>query len=105
MKIRLGKWEPVEAVLGQSTASHLLVKSKEEGSRYHVQLELGTRHRKDSLHNIGRDKARSIDCFAQYAVELIQKVQYCSDSGRVTYECWGHVGPWLCKEAKIKKER
>jgi hypothetical protein len=41
----------------------------------------------------------------QSAVEVIQKAQSCSDSGRVTCECWGPVGPWLCKEVNIKEER
>jgi hypothetical protein len=70
-----------------------------------VQLKLGTRHRKDSLHTTGRDRAESTGCSAQSAVEVIQKVQSCSDSGRVTGECWGPVGPWLWKKVKIKEER
>jgi hypothetical protein len=67
-----------------------------------VQLKLGTRHRKDSLHMIGRDRAESTGCSAQSAVEVIQKVQPCSDSGRVTCECWGPVGPWSCIKEESK---
>jgi hypothetical protein len=58
----------------------LSVKEKEEGSRYQVQLKLGTRHKKDSLHKIGRDKAESTCYSAQSVVEVIQEVQPCSDS-------------------------
>jgi hypothetical protein len=46
-----------------------------------VQLELGTRHRKDSLFTVGRDEAESIGCFVQSEVEVKQKVQFCSDLG------------------------
>jgi hypothetical protein len=70
-----------------------------------VHLKLGTRHRKYSLHKIGRDKAESTGCSTQSEVELKQKVQSCSDSRRVTCENWGPIGPWLCKEADIKEER
>jgi hypothetical protein len=62
---------------------------------YQVQLKLGTRHRKDSLHEEGRDRAESIGCSAQSEVKVKQKVQSCSDSGQVTGECWGPVGPWI----------
>jgi hypothetical protein len=81
-----------------------LDKRKEEGSRYQVQLKLGTRHKKDSLHKEGRDRAEIPGCSAQSEFEVKQKVQPCSDSRLVTGECWGHVGPWLWKEAKIKEE-
>jgi hypothetical protein len=69
-----------------------------------VQLKLGTRHRKDSLHKMGRDRAESTGCSTQSAVEVLQKAQYFSDSGRVTCECWGPVFPWLWKKEKIKEE-
>jgi hypothetical protein len=70
-----------------------------------VQLKLGTRHRKDSLHKEGRDRAESTGCSTQSEVEVKQKVQSCSDLGRVTCECWGPVGPWLWKKVNIKEER
>jgi hypothetical protein len=35
-----------------------------------VQLKLGTRHRKDSLHKEGRDRAESTGCSAQSEVEV-----------------------------------
>jgi hypothetical protein len=68
-----------------------------------VHLKLGTSHRKDSLHNMGRDRAERTGCFMQSTIEVIYKAQSCSDSGQVTCECWVHVGPWLCKEANIKE--
>jgi hypothetical protein len=40
-----------------------------------VQLKLGTRHRKDSLHKEGRDKEEITDYLAQYEDEEKQKVQ------------------------------
>jgi hypothetical protein len=85
------------------TTSYLaaLSKSKEEGSRYQVQLKLGTRHRKDSLHRRGRDREESTGCSVQSVVKVIQEVQPYSDSGQVTCECCGPIGPWSC----IKEER
>jgi hypothetical protein len=77
-----------------------LSKAEEEGSRYQVQLKLGTRHRKDSLHTVGRNREESTGCVVQSEVEVKQKVQIYSASGRVTGECWGPVGPWVW----IKKE-
>jgi hypothetical protein len=40
---------------------------------------------------------------AQTALRSLQSKYYgaSSDSGRVTCECWGPVGPWFC----IKEER
>jgi hypothetical protein len=70
MERRFGKWEQVEIVLRQSAALQLSIKEKEDGSRYQVQLKLGTRHRKDSLHKIGMERAESTDCFVQFEVEV-----------------------------------
>jgi hypothetical protein len=70
-----------------------------------VQLKLGTRHRKYSLHKIGRDIVESTSYFVQSSVKLKQKVHSCSDLGRVTGECWELVGPCICKEVNIKEER
>ena len=83
----------------------LSVKAKEKGYRYQVQLKLGTRHRKYNLHMVGRDRAESTVFSVQSAVEVIQKIQPCSDSGRVTSEFWGPVGPWLWNYVKIKEEK
>jgi hypothetical protein len=71
MERRLGKWELIEVVLRQPVALQLSVKVKEEGSRDQVQLKLGTRHRKESFHNIGRDIAESIGYSTQSVVEVI----------------------------------
>jgi hypothetical protein len=70
-----------------------------------VQLKLGTRHRKDSLHKEGRNRTERTGCSTQSEDEEKQKVQTSSASGRVTGECWGPVGPWLWKKEKIKEER
>jgi hypothetical protein len=40
----------------------------------------------------------------QPAVEVIQRAQPCSDLGRVTGECRGHVGPWLWIKEEIKDQ-
>jgi hypothetical protein len=40
-----------------------------------VQLKLGTRHRKDILHTVGRNREESTDCVAQSAAEEKKKVQ------------------------------
>jgi hypothetical protein len=55
MEGRFGEWKPVEIVLRQPVALQLSVKEKGKGSRYQVQLKLGTRHKKDSLHKEGRE--------------------------------------------------
>jgi hypothetical protein len=53
------------------TTSYLaaLDKREEEGSRYQVQLKLGTRRRKYSLHTVGRTTAERTDYVAQFVVE------------------------------------
>jgi hypothetical protein len=79
-----------------------LSKSKEEESRYQVQLKLGTRHRKYSLHRRGRDRLESTGCSVQSIVKAIPKVQPYSDSRRVTCDFWGHVGPWSCIKEESK---
>jgi hypothetical protein len=82
------------------------VKAKEEGSSYQVQLKLSTGHKKGSLHKMGEGgqskKNRLLHAFWS---QSIKEPQSCSNLGRVTCECWGPVGPWLCKEAKINEER
>jgi hypothetical protein len=71
------------------------MKEEGEGSRYQVQLKLGTRHIKDNLDTVGKDREESTGCFAQSEVKVEHKVQICSASGRVTGECWGRFGHWL----------
>jgi hypothetical protein len=56
MEGRFGEWELVEIVLQQLATSQLSVREEGEGSRYQVQLKLGTRHKKDSLHTMGKDR-------------------------------------------------
>jgi hypothetical protein len=41
-----------------------------EGSRYQVQLKLGTRHKKGSLHTIEKDIEEIIGFTVQYEVEV-----------------------------------
>jgi hypothetical protein len=67
-----------------------------------VQLKLGTRHIKYSLHTIGRDIVESTGCSTQSVVEVIQKAQSYGDLGRVTCEYRGHVGPWSCIKEESK---
>jgi hypothetical protein len=69
MEGRFGKQEPVETILGQPTSSHLLLKSEGKGSRYQVQLKLGTRHIKDSLHTVREERVEIIGCSAQPEVK------------------------------------
>jgi hypothetical protein len=70
----ISEWVLAEIVLRQPTASQLSAKEKEEGSKYQVQLKLGTRHRTNSLQKIGRDKEEITGCFMQSTVEIKKKV-------------------------------
>jgi hypothetical protein len=75
MEGRISEWQSVEIVLSQPATSQLSVKEKRKGSRYQVQLKLGTRHIKDSLHKEGKDRAESTGCPTQSEVEVKQKNQ------------------------------
>jgi hypothetical protein len=49
---------------------------------------MGARHRKDSLHTVGRNRAERRDCVVQFAVEENQKVHIIVpwDESRVSVE-------------------
>jgi hypothetical protein len=68
----ISEWDPVEIVLRKTTSSQLSVKGKGKGLRYKVQLKLGTRHRKDSLHKEGRHGVERKGCPMQYEVAIKQ---------------------------------
>jgi hypothetical protein len=73
-----------------------------------VQLKLGTRHKKDCLHKMGGGgggQSRNHMLLRAVWSQSIIEAQSCSNPRRVTCECWGPVGPWLCKEVKINEER
>jgi hypothetical protein len=71
-----------------------------------VQLKLGTRHRKDSLHKIGRDRAESTGCSVQSAVEVIQRFNptVTRDESHVSVGGLLALGHVLRKKEKIKEE-
>jgi hypothetical protein len=71
-----------------------------------VQLKLGTRHRKYSLHMIGRDRAESTGYSAQSAVEVIQRLNpvVTQDESHVSVGGLLALGHVLRKKAKIKEE-
>jgi hypothetical protein len=87
------------------TTSYLaaLSRRRRKGSSYQVQLELGTRHKKYSLHKKGEEvqsKKQRLHYTAQ--VEEKHRNHIRSASGQVTCEFWGPVGPWLWKEVKVQ---
>jgi hypothetical protein len=75
MEGRFGELESVETIIQQPAASQPSVREQEEGSRYQVKLKLGTKHRKDSLHTVGEDRAERTGCSVQPEVEEKQKDQ------------------------------
>jgi hypothetical protein len=74
MEERFGEWEPIEIVLRQPPASQLSVKSDREGSRYQVQLKLGTRHKKYNLHTGGKDRSEITGYTTKSKVEVKHKI-------------------------------
>jgi hypothetical protein len=75
----------------------VLSKNNGKGSRYQVQLKLGTRHRKDSLHKEGEEAQRRNQGFPTHIPESKQNKRIRSKVPRdeSQSECWGPVGPWL----------
>jgi hypothetical protein len=72
-----------------------------------VQLKLGTRHRKDSLHTIGRDKAESTGCsIAVYSQSKYRRFNLAvtQDESHVSVGGLLALGYVLRKKAKIKEE-